>query len=69
MPSNVISTELKLMIGNCSVTRKNCRRKSSNKTHQGMAKEYCRREQLLFPTAAGFAAERHIIDRRSELIY
>jgi len=23
-----------------------------------MAEEYCRREQLLFPTAAGFAAER-----------
>jgi hypothetical protein len=33
MPSNVISTELKLMIGNCSVARKNCRRKSSRKTH------------------------------------
>ncbi len=33
MPSNVISTELKLMIGNCFVARKNCRRKSSSKTH------------------------------------
>jgi len=33
MPSNVIFTKLKLMIGNCSVARKNCRRKSSNKTH------------------------------------
>jgi len=33
MPSNVISTELKLMIGNCYVARKNYRRKSSSKTH------------------------------------
>jgi len=40
MPSNVISTELKLMIGNCSVARKNCRRKSSSKTHyRKIAKE------------------------------
>jgi hypothetical protein len=40
MPSNVISTELKLMIGNCSVARKNCIRKSSSKTHyRKIAKE------------------------------
>jgi hypothetical protein len=33
MPSNVISTKLKLMIGNCYVVRKNCKRKSGSKTH------------------------------------
>ncbi len=75
MPSNVISTELKLMIGNCSVARKNCSRKSSSKTHYrkiAVEEEAARPIKawqkniaegsscLLFPTAVGSAAECHV---------
>jgi hypothetical protein len=50
MPSNVISTKLKFMIGNCSIARKNYRRKSSSKTHyKKIAEEEEAARPSLFP--------------------